>query len=245
LTVLRRRWPVATVVMIPAQVQGFDAVPDLLRALSWAASQDDLDVVVVARGGGSAEDLWCFNDEELARAAAEFPYPLVSAIGHETDFTILDFVADLRAPTPSAAAELIAPDIDEVRGLLNGYRLRLHHGVAGEVRLARQKLDWLQSRHVLTHPSRRLETMHTQVAQLRTRIRDAMTRRVKIEKQCLAARKSQLHALDPQRVLERGYAIISRADGTLVTSAVGPTAGEPLNIALHDGSLGVRVETSK
>jgi exodeoxyribonuclease VII large subunit len=242
MTVLRRRWPVATIVMIPALVQGFDAVPDLLRALSWAASQDDLDVVIVARGGGSAEDLWCFNDEELARTAADFPYPLVSAIGHETDFTILDFVADLRAPTPSAAAELVAPDIEEVQAILNGHRLRLHHSVAGEIRLARQKLEWLRSRHVLTHPARQLEAMHTRVATLRTRVRDAMMRRVKIEQQCLAARKMQLHALDPQRVLERGYAIVSRPDGKLVTQAVMAQSGEMLQVRLQDGMVGVRVE---
>jgi exodeoxyribonuclease VII large subunit len=242
MTVLRRRWPIATIVLIPSLVQGFDAVPDLLRALSWAASQDDLDVVIVARGGGSAEDLWCFNDEELARTAAEFPFPLVSAIGHETDFTILDFVADLRAPTPSAAAELVAPDVEEVRALINGYRLRMHHSVAGEMRLARQKLEWLRSRHVLTHPSRQLEAMHTKVAALRTRVRDAMLRRVKIEKQCLSARKMQLHALDPQRVLERGYAIISRADGTLITKAAVAQPGESLQVRLQDGTLPVRVE---
>ncbi|MDF2440262.1 MAG: exodeoxyribonuclease large subunit, partial [Abditibacteriota bacterium] len=133
LTVLRRRYPIANVILIPAQVQGFDAVPDLLRALSWAATLDDLDVLIMARGGGSAEDLWCFNDEELARTVAEFPIPIISAIGHETDFTILDFVADLRAPTPSAAAEMVAPDLSELQAILNGYRMRLHHGVAGEV----------------------------------------------------------------------------------------------------------------
>jgi exodeoxyribonuclease VII large subunit len=242
LTVLRRRWPIATVVMIPALVQGLDAAPDLLRALSWAASQDDLDVVIVARGGGSAEDLWCFNDEELARTAAEFPLPLISAIGHETDFTILDFVADLRAPTPSAAAELVAPDIEEIQAVLNGHRLRLHHSVAGEVRMARQKLEWLRSRHVVTHPSKQLEAKHARVALLRTRVRDAMLRRVKIEKQCLKAHRSQLHALDPQRVLERGYAIVSRANGSLITNATQARPGEALQVSLHDGRFGVRVD---
>jgi exodeoxyribonuclease VII large subunit len=244
LTVLRRRYPIANVVLIPAQVQGFDAVPDLLRALSWAATLDDLDVVIMARGGGSAEDLWCFNDEELARAVAEFPIPVISAIGHETDFTILDFVADLRAPTPSAAAEMVAPDLSELQAVLNGYRLRLHHGVAGEVRLARQKLEWLRSRHVMTHPQRKIEDAHARLQQARTRVQAALGQRVKIERQALIAHRAQLHALDPQRVLERGYALLARSDGTIVTGAGQTQVGEQLKIALHDGQLRVTVDQS-
>lgn len=244
LTVLRRRYPIANVVLIPAQVQGFDAVPDLLRALSWAAALEDLDVLIMARGGGSAEDLWCFNDEDIARAVAEFPIPVISAIGHETDFTILDFVADLRAPTPSAAAEMVAPDLSELQAILNGYRLRLHHGVAGEVQLARQKLDWLRSRHVLTHPQRKIEDAHARLQQARTRVQAALGQRVKIERQNLIAHRAQLHALDPQRVLERGYALLARDDGTIITGAGQTLHGEKLKIALHDGQLQVTVDES-
>lgn len=244
LTVLRRRYPIANVVLIPAQVQGFDAVPDLLRALSWAAALEDLDVLIMARGGGSAEDLWCFNDEDIARAVAEFPIPVISAIGHETDFTILDFVADLRAPTPSAAAEMVAPDLSELQAILNGYRLRLHHSVAGEVQLARQKLDWLRSRHVLTHPQRKIEDAHARLQQARTRVQAALGQRVKIERQNLIAHRAQLHALDPQRVLERGYALLARDDGTIITGAGQTRHGEKLKIALHDGQLQVTVDES-
>jgi exodeoxyribonuclease VII large subunit len=104
ISILRRRWPLARVLFIPAAVQGFDAAEDLMRAMSWAAAVDELDVLIIGRGGGSAEDLWAFNDEDLARMTAQFPEPVVSLSGHETDFTIMDFVADLRAPTPSAAA---------------------------------------------------------------------------------------------------------------------------------------------
>jgi exodeoxyribonuclease VII large subunit len=108
-------------------VQGFDAAEDLMRAMSWAAAVDELDVLIIGRGGGSAEDLWAFNDEDLARMTAEFPVPVVSAVGHETDFTIMDFVADLRAPTPSAAAELVTPDVRDVQAFVGSMRTRLYN----------------------------------------------------------------------------------------------------------------------
>jgi len=242
-TVLSRRWPLATVVLIPAAVQGYAAAPDLVRALSWAEAIGDLDVVVVARGGGSAEDLWCFNDEDLARIAAEFPMPLVSAVGHETDFTILDFVADLRAPTPSAAAELIAPDIREIQGLVNGCRYRMHHAVVGEVRLARQRLQSLMNRRAVTHPAVQLQQQRARVGQLRTRVRDAGQRRVKIERQILNARRAQLRALDPRRVLERGYALVSDAQsGDVLTAARQMESGRRIRLDLHDGAVAATVE---
>ena len=124
-SVLKRRWPLGEVVLIPTLVQGFDAPADIIRALSWAEALDDLEVVIVARGGGSSEDLWCFNDETLCRYAADFPIPLISAVGHEVDFTLFDFIADLRAATPTAAAEIVAPDIRELYGEIYDLRKRL------------------------------------------------------------------------------------------------------------------------
>jgi exodeoxyribonuclease VII large subunit len=243
-TVLARRWPLATVILIPAAVQGYAAAPDLVRALSWAAALQDLDVVVVARGGGSAEDLWCFNDEDLAREAAAFPIPLISAVGHETDFTILDFVADLRAPTPSAAAELVAPDIREVQAVVNGMRYRMYQAVAGDVRLARHQLQSLTNRRAMTHPTVQLQQARARVEQLRTRVRDAGQRRVKIERQTLGARCAQLRALDPRRVLERGYALVSDAQsGAVLTSARQLAPGRRIHLALHDGAVEAQVET--
>ena len=154
LTVLSRRYPLGTVILIPAAVQGFSAAMDLTRALSYAEALGDLDVLIVARGGGSAEDLWCFNDEELARAAADCPIPLISAVGHETDFTILDFVADRRAPTPSAAAEMVAPDVRELLGYVLGLKLRAAQAASGDIRLARQQLEWPSVRGPCPIPER-------------------------------------------------------------------------------------------
>ncbi len=239
--VLGRRWPLATLVLIPAKVQGFDAVPDLLRALTWAAAYEELDVLIVARGGGSAEDLAAFNDEELARAAADFPVPLVSAIGHETDVSLLDWVADVRAPTPSAAAELVAPDARELLGALHGARQRLHRSVAAPLSTLRQRLDWNRARPGLRHPRERLREEGFKVARARARIGAAMESRVRIERQFLEAQRAQLHALDPQRVLERGYALLEHSSGSLLTSAVQASTGDELKLRLHDGSLRARV----
>lgn len=242
ISILRRRWPLARVLFIPAAVQGFDAAEDLMRAMSWAAAVDELDVLIIGRGGGSAEDLWAFNDEDLARMTAEFPVPVVSAVGHETDFTIMDFVADLRAPTPSAAAELVTPDVRDVQAFVGSMRTRLYNAVAGDVELARTRLDSLRSRRVLTHPQERLQPVRDALQTRRTRVRDAFSRRVKIEKQVIATKRAQLQALDPLRVLERGYALVSdAATGALISSVREARADQSLKIALRDGSLAVHV----
>ncbi len=245
LTVLGRRYPLGTVVLIPAAVQGFSAAPDLMRALAWAEAAGDLDLVIVARGGGSAEDLWCFNDEELARMAAEYSIPLISAVGHETDFTILDFVADQRAPTPSAAAEIAAPDIRQIAGFVLGARQRLHNSVAGDVKLARQRLEYLRGHRVLRAPHEHLSELRARVAQLRLRARDAALRRVKIERQALERRKAELRALDPRRVLERGYAMVRRENGELVTNVSQVQSGERLVLSLLGGEVEVVVKNVK
>lgn len=241
-TVLTRRWPLATLVFVPAKVQGFDAVDDLLRALSWTRACTDLDVVIIARGGGSVEDLWCFNDERLVRAVAEFPLPVISAIGHETDFTLLDFVADLRAPTPSAAAEMVAPDVEELLSAIRSQRARLHQAVSGPLHLARQKLNWARTRPGLRHPCEKLAQNRVEMARLKARLRSAVEGRVKIERRLLSARRAQLHALNPQRVLERGYALLQREDGGVVTNVGQLNNGDKVVIALSDGRARALIE---
>ena len=241
-TVLTRRWPLATLVFIPAKVQGFDAAEDLRRALTWAEIYGDLDVVIVARGGGSIEDLWCFNDEQLVRDAANFPLPLISAIGHETDYTLLDFAADVRAPTPSVAAEIVAPDVRELAAAIGGQRARLVRAVGGPVKAYRQRLNWTKARPGLKHPREKIARARTEVARLGTRVRDASLRRVKIERRLLAAHRAQLHALDPQRVLERGYALLLDENGALITQVAQLKTGQNVRAQLADGSANLRVE---
>ena len=242
LNVLGRRYPLGTVVLIPAAVQGFSAAMDLTRALSFAEALGDLDVLIVARGGGSAEDLWCFNDEELARAAADCALPLISAVGHETDFTILDFVADRRAPTPSAAAELVAPDVRELLGYIAGLKLRAAQSAAGDIRLARQKLEWAKRSRALANPAEPLGKLRERVADLRQRAGDAAHCSVKIERARLDGARAQLRALDPRRVLERGYAFLSDAQTGAIVSALGDVrAGQKLVVSLADGEFNVEV----
>jgi len=242
LTVLSRRYPLGTVVLIPAAVQGFSAPMDLTRALHFAEALGDLDVLIVARGGGSAEDLWCFNDEELARAAADCSLPLISAVGHETDFTILDFVADRRAATPSAAAELVAPDIRELLGYVMGLKLRAAQVASGDIRLARQKLDYLKKSRALANPAAQIQGLRDGVAALRARAAEAASCHVKIERARLDGARSQLRALDPRRVLERGYAFLTDAQtGAIVSSLADAKSGQTLVVSLADGEFKVDV----
>ena len=242
LTVLSRRYPLATVVLIPAAVQGFSAPMDLARALSFAEALGDLDVLIVARGGGSAEDLWCFNDEELARAAADCALPLISAVGHETDFTILDFVADRRAATPSAAAELVAPDIRELMGYIAGLKLRAAQVASGDIRLARQKLDYLKKSRSLSNPRGQIAQLADGVAALRARAADAASCHVKIERARLDGARLQLRALDPRRILERGYAFLTDAQtGAIISSLADAKSGQTLVVSLADGEFKVDV----
>ena len=242
LSVLVRRWPLCEVVLIPTLVQGANAPMDIIRALSWAEALEDLDVVIVARGGGSAEDLWCFNDETLCRYAAEFPVPLISAVGHEIDFTLFDFIADLRAATPTAAGELVAPDIRELYGEVFDLRRRLKSSIESGVLLARARLENLRKNRVLTHPHERLKTERETLLRLNQRLKTAPECALEIERQKLQALKYQLRALDPTRVLERGYAILADGNGSVFSSAKHAQNNQLLTAQLHDGKLQLRVE---
>ncbi len=163
LSVLQRRYPASSVLLVPAQVQGEAAAATLIRALQLCASQDDVDVIIIGRGGGSIEELWAFNDEALARAIAACPKPVIAAVGHETDFTIVDFAADLRAPTPSAAAEMAVPDYYALQGDLNRLREGLIHGYRQRLQYGRQLVGQYKTRPVLSNPLRVLDQKRQRV----------------------------------------------------------------------------------
>jgi exodeoxyribonuclease VII large subunit len=241
ISVLSRRWPLAKVLLIPCLVQGYDAPHDIIRALSWAAAWEDLDVVIVARGGGSAEDLWCFNDEALCRYAADFPLPLVSAVGHETDFTLFDFIADMRAATPTAAAELVSPDIAELHGAIASARRHMCRSLQNRFQVARLRLDALRARKALTEPQVRVEREREKLTRLKSHLHEAAGCKVQIEQQRLDKYCAQLRALDPMRVLDRGYALLLQADNKVLSSAAAAQAGQKLRARLHDGELSVTV----
>jgi exodeoxyribonuclease VII large subunit len=234
--VLRRRWPLAGVVLAPTLVMGDGAREGVCRAVAALNAQREIDVIVVARGGGSMEDLWTFNEEEVARAIFASRVPVVSAIGHETDYTIADFVADLRAPTPSAAAEMIVPEQAEVAARVRDARLMLAGLAVERLRSARADLDW--SRESLTHRRPDIAALRRAVAEQARWATEYAGRGVRERLAALGNRYTQIHALSPTSTLARGYAVVQRAaGGPVVTSARAVAAGDLLQVSVADGGF--------
>jgi exodeoxyribonuclease VII large subunit len=237
-SILGRRFPSIPVVVYPAAVQGDAAPAELLAALAAATRRDECDVLIIGRGGGSLEDLMAFNDEQLARAIAACPIPIVSAVGHEIDFTIADFVADVRAPTPSGAAEIVVPDREDWMRALNSLATRI-------IRLGRrsledlgQSLDWLSRRLVQTSPSVALERSATRLASMRIRLSGAVKSSVSNVSHRLQLAMRGLHSVSPLATLERGYAIVEDAtSGKVLMSAMDATPGDDIRARLANGEL--------
>ena len=241
--VLRRRFPLAQVWLSPAAVQGMDAPSELRAALARLNARAEVDVILLIRGGGSIEDLWAFNDEALARAIAASRLPVVSGVGHETDFSIADFVADLRAPTPSAAAELVTPDLGEVQQQLTGAQARLEALQRARLALLADRLG--ASRRSLMHlsPLRELATLRQRLDDQELRLQRAWHTAHSALAARLAEGTAALGAADPQAILQRGYALLTQVqDGARVTSVDEAGVGDGLLAQLRDGELPLRVE---
>jgi exodeoxyribonuclease VII large subunit len=243
ITVSRRRFPGIRLLLAPALVQGAEAPASLVRALQQAAAQPGVDVVIIGRGGGSLEDLWAFNDEGLARAIRACPVPVVSAVGHETDYTIADFAADLRAPTPSAAAEIVVPSRMELQAQVDGLRLRMVQVTRRLIERKRLKLKALAERPVLQRPQGRLLQDRQRLDDLVRRLGFAGGRRMERSRQKLAGLAGRLDALSPLSVLSRGYSITRAENGTVIKDAAAVQVGEAVSIMLHKGQLQARVES--
>lgn len=241
LNILSRRWPAAELVFCPVLVQGEGAPRQLTDAVRLMNEKKCADVILIGRGGGSAEDLSAFNDEELARAIFASEIPVISAVGHETDFTICDFVADLRAPTPSAAAELAVPDAFEVRMQLNMLVRRLRQAEENILSDARQMLDTIASVRVLRDPAVLTVPHKTQLETATQRLLACGRQRWMTEKEKLSTLSGRLDAMSPLKVMSRGYAVLSHEDGRLVTSVLDVQEGEPLIGRLADGTLKLSV----
>ena len=241
LNVLNRRYPLVSVLIAPTLVQGADAPPQIVRALQWLDGRTDIDTIIVARGGGSIEDLWAFNDERVARAIFAAQHPIITGVGHETDFTIADFVADQRAPTPSAAAELATPDIEEIRPLLQGYAAMLRADLDDLIRQKRWQVQTLA--RALTHlsPQARLDNNRQRLDVTSARLDRALTSQLVRVRNRLAVAEGGLTAVSPLATLSRGYAIVRRPDGRLVRAAVEVAAGDSLTIQVADGQFTVEV----
>ena len=234
--VLRRRWPMAEVVLSPTLVQGAEAPAQIIRALQ-RLDAEGVDVILCARGGGSIEDLWAFNDEGVARTVFGLSTPVVSGVGHETDFTIIDFVADLRAPTPSAAAELCTPDWYEESDRVLQYRNYLRSVLQNDLNQKRSRLDYLQKSNVLRSFDSLLSEKRMKVDQYSLRLGHAMSDRLALERNRFAKAASKMEAYDPFAVIARGYSIAQRADGSLVRSVGDVTENDSIKVTVRDGTL--------
>jgi exodeoxyribonuclease VII large subunit len=245
LNILRRRYPLALVILSPTPVQGPEAPPQIVAALqALAALKGDArpEVVIVARGGGSLEDLWAFNDERVARALAALPMPVVSGVGHETDFTIADFVADVRAPTPSAAAELVtAITLDQLREEVDTLTVQAAAALAERVQSQRAALEQLRAELKALSPVALLALSRQRLAELRTRAVIAQRHRSELERERHSRLAQALNAFSPQAVLSRGYAIVRHMDGEIVQRTRQVKMGEALNVRVSDGEFGVEV----
>lgn len=231
-----RRNPWLQIVFCPATVQGEGAVQSVVRGIR-ALEEAGVDVMIVGRGGGSIEDLWAFNEEMVARAVYDCKIPVISAVGHETDTTIIDYVADLRAPTPSAAAELAVPDMRIVLGQLQGYEEALEAAMEQIMTLCRQRVDSYARVFRHLNPQSRLNDRRQRLMEVEDRLRLGMERRIEQAKSELAIRTQQLEGVSPLRQLERGYAYVSDENGHGVASAEQVTVGQHLFLDVKDGMI--------
>ncbi|MGC4028701.1 MAG: exodeoxyribonuclease VII large subunit [Steroidobacteraceae bacterium] len=235
LHILARRFPPAAVLVHPVPVQGAAAAEAIVRALEEAGARGDCDVVILARGGGSIEDLWSFNDERVARAIRRSPLPVVTGIGHEIDFTIADFAADVRAPTPSGAAEIVVPDRASLLEGLRATLQRLQLAVRRQLAHTGQRHEALAARLQRAHPGARLTQQAQQLDELELKLRAGWEQRLLQATQQLTLAQRGLHAVSPLATLTRGYAIATGPQGEVITHAAQLTCGEELALRFARG----------
>ncbi|MGE5581517.1 MAG: exodeoxyribonuclease VII large subunit [Bacillota bacterium] len=240
--ILRRRRPNLDILIFPAQVQGEEAPLSLVKALNEAGRFQRLDLVIIGRGGGSLEELWAFNDERVARAIADFPKPIISAVGHETDFTIADFVADLRAPTPSAAAELAVPDQAAYKKSLLNLEKRLGNALTQKVRIYRRDLQRLTANRIFLYPKQLVDIRRQGVDLLCERMIRRLRQDLILKKENYRKTLGKLDTLSPLATLARGYAIAQKADGGFIKRADQVETGERIKITLAAGFLQCEVK---
>ena len=236
INVLGRRFPYAEIVFCPVLVQGDGAHLQLTDAVNMFNSERAADVIIIGRGGGSIEDLWEFNDEGLARAVYNSEIPVISAVGHETDFTICDFVADMRAPTPSAAAELAVPDANELQYALSTLKNRMFLNVSSGIADRRSRLEYLTSKGALKSPDEMLSNRSQRLDTAFSKMLSSYENRIGGKKVEFISAATALSKLDPMSVLMRGFAFVSDKSGKNVYSSQALAKGDKINVRFHDGS---------
>ncbi len=244
-TTLRPRWPMAKIMLLPVRVQGPEAPPEIVGALRYVNRHKLADIIITGRGGGSMEDLWAFNDERVARAIYASDIPVISAVGHEPDVTIADFAADVRAATPTRAAELAAPNQTEVLAQLQSLRLHMLRAQSKRLELLRRRAGDLASRRVLTDPMAAVSDKHLLLDRAQRDLGRAALGRLAEPKRELAALAASLDALSPLKVLGRGFAVVADATGAPLRRAADVPVGSQIEAKLAEGSLLCRVEEAR
>ena len=235
--ILRRRYPIARVILLPVRVQGAEAPPEIVGAIRYADRWKIGDVIITGRGGGSMEDLWAFNDERVARAIYACETPVISAVGHEPDVTIADFVADVRASTPSNAAELVVPDQGELLRWLRGDGERMAQAESGRLSAARRHLEELAAKRVLRDQTAYVQDKRMELVHLQQRLGDLSAALIARKRQRFGALAASLDAMSPLKVLGRGYAMVQGEDGTILRSCRDVSPGDRVNVTLGEGGF--------
>lgn len=235
--ILRRRYPIARVILLPVRVQGAEAPPEIVGAIRYADRWKIGDVIITGRGGGSMEDLWAFNDERVARAIYASEIPVISAVGHEPDVTIADFVADRRASTPSNAAEIAVPDMAELLQRLDSFRSRMAQGTLNGLERQERRLKALAEKRVLTDPLAFVQDKRLQLDYVQQKLLTAANAQWQEEQRRFAALAAKLDALSPLKVLGRGYAMARTEDGAVLRTAAQVQSGDTIHLRLAQGGL--------
>ena len=241
LRILRKRYPLVKVLLLPVRVQGVEAPAEIAAAIRYANYHRLADLLIVGRGGGSIEDLWAFNDELVAHAIFASSIPVISAVGHEPDVTISDFVADLRAATPSNAAELAVPDQDTIRQSLDGMMTSMIAAMNRKIKVSRQHLEVLAASPALKSPDGYLNQRKKTLELLNNRLISAQTKQLAFKKQRHIALAAKLDAMSPLKVLSRGYSMAQKEDGSILRSVKQAEPGDKIHLTMEDGVLSATV----
>jgi exodeoxyribonuclease VII large subunit len=233
--ILSRRYPLCEILIYPSLVQGPDAPAQLCDGIRYFNRKKNVDTIIIGRGGGSIEDLWAFNSESLAFEIFHSEIPVISAVGHETDFTICDFVADLRAPTPSAAAELAVPDTAEVLNILSGFSSELKHLAVRKISECKNELNRVSAHKMFREPIYYTDKLKERISRYILSFDSSIKRHTQIKKSELSQRASKLSALSPLSVISRGYSIVSSNDGKTLSDAKKLNIGDEINIRFAKG----------
>ena len=245
LRILRRRYPLCSVRLLPVRVQGAEAPEEIASAIRYANAHNLADLLIVGRGGGSIEDLWAFNDERVAYAIYESHIPIISAVGHEPDVTIADYVADLRAATPSNGAELAVPDREALAQNLDAFSAAMTGALNRQLRLASQRLEGLAASPALRSPTGYLDRRENDLGLLKEKLLAAQNRELSKAQQKYVANVAKLDAMSPLKVLSRGYAMAQKETGELIRSVKQTTTGESMVVSLADGKLNASILSIK